>query len=322
MQRILVTGATGFVGRRLCRALLDRGDEVIAAVRKPSANNALPTGVEFYAAGDIGPDTSWNKGVLKSIDAVVHLAARVHVMNDTAKEPAAEFQKVNVAGTERLIRAAAATAKRFVYVSSLHAVRTLTDELLTEESTCSPESDYGKSKLRAEEVVRQVGEETGIETVILRPPPVYGPGNLGNLLRLFEAVRNGRMLPLRMVKNQRSLIYVENLVDALVACVQHPNAANETFLVSDGRPVSIGELVRATATAFGMKPKLLPVPVGLMKLGGKLTGQSGTVNRLVGSLAVDDRKIRETLEWSAPYSMEEGLKATADWIGEGDAQAA
>eukprot|EP00913_Durusdinium_trenchii_P008981 g8447.t1 len=283
MQRILVTGATGFVGRRLCRALLDRGNDVIAAVRNPAVNNALPTGVEFYAAGDIGPDTSWNKGVLKSVDTVVHLAARVHIMNDTAKDPAAEFRKVNIAGTEGLIRAAAASARRFVYVSSLHAMRTLTDELLTEESECAPESDYGKSKLWAEQVVREVGEETGIETVILRPPPVYGPGNLGNLLRLFDAVRKGRSLPLGLVKNRRSLIYVENLVDALAACVHHENAANQTFLVSDGRPVSIGELVRETGTAFGLRAKLWPVPVSLMKLGGKLTGQSETVSRLVES---------------------------------------
>ncbi|GAB4143962.1 MAG: SDR family oxidoreductase [Planctomycetaceae bacterium] len=314
MKRILITGATGFVGRRLCRVLLERGDSVIAAVRKPVAPGILPDGVEFYVSGDIGPKTAWNKGLLKSVDVIVHLAARVHILNDTAENPAAEFQKVNVAGTERLLRAAAGNVKRFVYVSSLHAMRTLCEETLTEQSECLPESDYGKSKLQAEEIVRKVGRESKMETVILRPPPVYGPGNLGNLLRLFEAVQKGKMLPLGLIKNRRSLIYVENLADALAACVHHKQAAGQTFLVSDGPQISIGELTREVAKAFGQTQRLLPVPVGLIKLGGKLTGKSGLVERITGSLCVDDRRIRETLDWKPPFTMQDGFRATAEWM--------
>lgn len=315
MSRILVTGATGFVGRRLCRALAERGDEVVAAVRSPEKVPLLPPRIECFTAGEIGPETRWHAGVLRSVDCVVHLAARVHMIDDPAPDPAAEFRRVNVGGTECLARAAARHVGRFVFVSSVHAMCQLSKDVLTEDSPCRPDSDYGKSKLAAEQIVRQVGHETGIETVVLRPPPVYGPGQLGNLKTLFDIVQKGTLLPLgRVAFNRRSLIYAENLVSALLACIDHPNAAGATFLVSDGEQVSIAELIRRIGAACGRRSRLLPVPATLLKLGGTLTGKRAAVERLLGSLAVDDSRIRDLLRWNAPYTMDEGLAATAETL--------
>lgn len=314
MPRFLVTGATGFVGRRLCRTLLAQGNSVVAAVRKTSATDTLPHNVERTVIDGLGPETKWDRPLLQSVDIVVHLAARVHVMNDSANDPTAEFQRVNVAGTEQLFRSAAGSIKRFVFVSSLHAMHSLTDELLNEQSPCSPDTPYGQSKLDAEKIVRTIGKETNTETVIVRPPPVYGPGNLGNLQKLFRTVRAGWPLPLGSINNRRSLVYVENLVDALAICTQHPQAAGETFLISDGDPISIAELIRETATAFNRPARLWPFPPRFMKIAGKLTGKTGTVNRLLGSLAVDDQRIRRTIGWNPPFTLQDGLRTTAKWV--------
>lgn len=315
MARILVTGATGFVGRRLCGALLERGDEVVAAIRNESRAECLPRGVTTVAVGEIGPETVWEPKLLETIDAVAHLAARVHVLRETAENPAAEFQRVNVAGTERLARAAAGRVKRFVFISSLHAMRSLADERLTESSNCLPESDYGRSKLEAERVLSTIAYETGLETTILRPPPVYGPGHAGNLQKLMQAVQHGWPLPLGGVRgNQRSLIYVDNLVDAIVTCLNHPRAGGQTFLLGDAGSVSVADLIRQAGAAFGCRPRLIPIPPAAMRLAGKLTGKSAAVEKLLGSLAIDDGRIRTTLEWEPPVSREEGFAETAAWM--------
>lgn len=314
MARILVTGATGFVGSRLCRALLDDGHAVVAVLRRSSPCHVLPNGVEFYIVEDIGPDTAWNAGLLRSVDVVVHLAAHVHVEAPSRRAAHDEFQRVNVEGTRRLLEAAAGRVGRFVFTSSVHAMCSQSDAVLTEESPCRPDTPYGKSKLAAEELVRAAGAGSPTETVVLRLPPVYGPGQFGNLSRLFHYVQSGKVLPFGLVNSRRSFIYVENLVDALLACITRPQAAHETFLVADGGAVSLKDLVRLIGEAIGRRGWLLPVPAGLMRLGGVLTGHSRHVKKLLASLAVDSSHIERRLGWRPPYSLEEGLKATANWM--------
>lgn len=310
---ILVTGASGFVGRRLCRSLIDRGHNVTAAIRTPAAARRLPPGVSVVV-GEIGPAAPFGPEAFDNVDVVVHLAARVHREPDPAPDPAAEFQKVNRAGTEALARAAAGRVRRFVYVSSVHAVRLLADEILDEHSLCRPCTPYGKSKLEAEEALSRIAAQTGLETVIVRPPPVYGPESPGNLSRLFRLVRSGWPVPLGSVSNRRSLIYVENLVDALIAAATHPAASGHTFMISDGEDVSIPQLVHTVAAALGQKAIVFPAPVGLLRIAGSALRKSSEIERLLGSLTVDSDKFRRLLDWRAPRTMTEGIAATVQWM--------
>ncbi len=310
MARILVTGATGFVGRSLCRALMNRGDDVVAVVRKTSPREVLPAHIEFFAVNAIGPETSWNRGLLKSVDIIVHLAAHVHRSETASEQSDQEFFRVNTQGTQRLLAASGGQVRRFVFVSSVHAMCRFSETPLTEDSPCQPDTPYGRSKLAAEDLVRQMSSNSPTETVILRPTPVYGAGQLGNLSRLFDYVQSGRMLPFGRVHSRRSLLYVENFVDAILAGIDHPAAAGETFLVSDGDEISLRDLTRKVRAALGGNNWLLPVPVGLMKLGGMLTGKSSEIDRLLGSLTVDISKIRERLHWHPPFTLERGLQTT------------
>ena len=311
-MKVLVTGATGFVGTALVSRLVDSGRfGVRAAVRRESGE--LLAVVEQVVAGNLTPNTDWQQ-VLVGVDAVVHLAARVHVMNDTAADPLSAFRQVNVAGTERLARIAATKGvKRFVYISSVKVNGEGCEKPFTEHSIPAPEDPYGVSKWEAEQILHRVAEETGLEVVILRPPLVYGPGVKANFLSLFKIVDRGIPLPLAGINNQRSLIYLENLVDAIIKCIEHPNAANQTFLLSDGQDVSTPELIRMIASAMGKKPRLAPCPPVVLKFLGKLTGKSLEVKRLIGSLQIDNSKIKKVLNWQRPFTMEEGIAETVKW---------
>ncbi len=314
---ILVTGASGFVGRRLCQALLSRGHQVYASVRTPHSAARLPVGVTVVVSGELEAETVWETSLLDRIDVIIHLAARVHLLNDRANDPPAEFMRVNVGGTEALALAAAGRVRRFVYVSSVHAMCVLADNVLDERSPCRPETPYGRSKLAAEIALRRIAERTGLELVIVRPAPVYGPENRGNLARLFGLVQRGWPLPLCKIGNRRSFVYVDNLVDALAAAARHPAARNETFLLGDGEDLSLAELIARVGDALGRRARTLPVPLRLMQLVGGVLGKSDAVNRLTGSLAVDSGKIRQHLQWQAPYSVDDGLAATAIWMRKG-----
>ena len=309
---MLVTGATGFVGAALVSRLVDSGRFVVrAAVRRESC--VLLAGVERMVVGDLTPNTDWQQALV-GVDAVVHLAARVHVMNDTASDPLSAFRQVNVAGTERLARIAATKGvKRFVYISSVKVNGESCEKPFTEQSIPAPEDPYGVSKWETEQILHRVAEETGLEVVILRPPLVYGPGVKANFLSLFKIVDRGIPLPLAGINNQRSLIYLENLVDAIIKCIEHPNAANQTFLLSDGQDVSTPELIRMIASAMGKKPRLAPCPPVVLKFLGKLTGKSLEVKRLIGSLQIDNSKIKKVLNWQRPFTMEEGIAETVKW---------
>ncbi|QJD31137.1 UDP-glucose 4-epimerase family protein [Methylococcus geothermalis] len=310
-MRILVTGANGFVGRQLTALLVEQGHRVTAAVRREGA--ALPAGIgEIRAIGDIGPDTDWNR-VLDGIDAVIHLAARVHVMRETAPDSLARFRRVNVLGTQHLARAAAqAGAGHFVYLSSVkvHGETSPEGAPFTEAMAPAPEDAYGISKWEAEQALAKIAAETGLGVTVFRPPLVYGPGVRANFERLVEAVRRGIPLPFGAVQNRRSLVYVGNLADAVATSLSRAEAIGQTFLVSDGPAVSTAELIRSIAEALQCKPRLASIPPALLKLTGALTGKEAEIGRLLGDLAVNDALLRNRLGWRPPYSLREGLAAT------------
>lgn len=311
---ILATGATGFVGRSLCARLLVEGFCVRGTRFASEAPSSLAEGVESVAVDPLGVGTKWSHA-LAGVDIIIHLAARVHIMDDSSSDPLAEFRRVNVEGTAQLAREAAkAGVKRFVFISSIKVNGEESTISYTPDSPPNPSDPYGISKWEAEQALRAIEEETGMEVVIVRPTLVYGPGVKANFLNMMKVVSKGIPLPLASISNKRSLIYVGNLVDALATCATHPEAAGKTYLVSDGEEVSTPELIRRTASALGVPAWLLPFPLSLMKLAGTLTGKTATVNRLVESLTVNSSKIRQELGWVPPFTMEEGLRETAEWF--------
>lgn len=316
MQSCLVTGATGFVGMALCRKLHESGVSVKAAYRRRGGVPNFPPEVTPIAIGSIGPEDQF-VGVLNKVDTVLHLAARVHVMKDAATDPLAAFRVLNTLGTEVLARqAAAAGVRRFVYVSSIkvNGERTPTNIAFTEFDPHLPRDPYGISKSEAELALHRVTRETGMEIVIVRPPLVYGPGVKGNFERMLQALRRGLPLPLGAIDNRRSLVYVENLVDALVLCANHPAAANNTYLVSDGEDLSTPDLLRKLAEALATSARLFPAPRSFLRLGGAILGKTEVVERLLDSLLVDSGKIRRELGWRPPFTLTEGLQKTAEWF--------
>jgi nucleoside-diphosphate-sugar epimerase len=310
--KVLVTGAGGFVGRPLCEELRHRGYRVRAAVRAPGR---LAADMETAAVGAIDGGTDWTEA-LRGVEAVIHLAARVHVMKDRAADPLEEFLRVNLYGTENLAQQAArAGVKRFVYVSSVKVNGERTTEALsfTEKDPADPQDPYGVSKWQAEQALRRIASETALEVVIVRPSLVYGPGVKGNFLSLLDAIDRGIPLPLAGARNLRSLVYVGNLADALIACATHPSAAGQTYLISDGEDVSTAELVEKIAGALGRNSRSFHFPPVLLRAAATLLGRAEQMDRLFGSLCVDDKKIREELAWQPRYSLEDGLRATTDW---------
>jgi nucleoside-diphosphate-sugar epimerase len=321
--RILFTGASGFVGQALCTQVVTRGFSARAALR---TNAEVPSSVESVVVGEINSTTVWDSA-LRGVDAVIHLAARVHVMHDDAANPLDEFRKVNVAGTEQLARSAAASGvKRLVYVSSIkvNGESTLSpnptpmngggaQNKFTESDTPCPQDPYGISKCEAEQALHRIAEETGLEIVIVRPPLVYGPGVKGNFVQMLKVLAKGIPLPLASVRNLRSLVYVENLADALIVCATHPDAVGQTYLVSDGEDISTPDLLRQLGSEMGRPARLFPCPLDLLKWAGRLSGKADQIERLLGSLRVDSNKIRRELDWAPPYTLQQGLQKTATW---------
>lgn len=304
---ILVTGASGFVGRLLCAELFQQGFAIRTAVR---SKNIQIDDFELAVTGSIDSNTDWT-AALRDVDVVIHLAARVHVMTERSANPLAEFRKVNVEGTRRLAESAARVGvKRFVYVSSVKVNGEQTTSSFSELDEPKPQDAYGISKFEAEQVLYKVSAETGMEAVIVRPPLVYGADVKGNFAQMIKVLAKGFPLPLASVKNLRSLIYVENLVDALILCATHPNAAGQTYLVSDGQDISTPDLLRKLSNAMGKPAKLLPCSPIFIRLAGRLFGKSDQIDKLVGSLQVDSSKIRRELGWKPPFTLDEGLKAT------------
>jgi nucleoside-diphosphate-sugar epimerase len=313
MMRILVTGANGFVGSALIPILKSHRHQIRASVRRPGITPVPDTVV----TGEIGPETDWTEA-LRGIDAVVHLAARVHHMDDPVDSSLVieAYRRTNVEGTRRLAELAAqAGVRRVVFVSTIKAVTENSgDSPVTEATPPAPETPYGISKLEAERVLTEIGGRTGLETVILRPPLVYGPYVGANFLRLMALCRHAPPLPLGAIHNRRSLIYVENLAGAIACCVEHPAAAGGCFLVHDGKALSTPELIQTLATIMDRPSRLFSVPPILLKLALKLVGRGDAYERLAASLEVDDRHLRRTLGWQPFWSQEDGLRLTAEWF--------
>lgn len=306
-MRLLVTGAGGFVGRALCADLSRRNNSVLGAVRTARAPKA---DIEWVSAGDISGSTDWVR-LVKGVETVIHVAARVHVMQDNAADPLAEFRKVNVDGSLNLARQAAdAGVKRFVFMSSVkvNGESTQAGHCFTEMDAPGPQDAYGQSKHEAELGLQKIAAQSGMEVVIIRPPLVYGPGVKANFAALMRAVQKGWVLPLGAVHNQRSLVALDNLVDFVVTCASHPLAANQTFMVSDGHDLSTTELVCGLADALKAPKRFLPAPVWLLEAGATLLGKREAVQRLCGNLQVDISKARRLLGWMPPVSVDEGLR--------------
>lgn len=306
-MKVLVTGATGFVGAALCARLALEGWAVVPALRKPCG---LP-GEVVIGALEAGP--GWLPA-LAGCSAVVHLAARVHVPADATRDALALYRAANTDATLRLAREAAlAGVRRFVFVSSIKVNGEGSDKPYRETDVAAPQDAYALSKWEAEQGLWQIAQESGLEVVILRPPLVYGPGVKANFLNLMRAVDRRLPLPFGAIRNRRSLLYLGNLVDVIRLCLTHPNAAGKTLLVCDGEDISTPELVRRIAAALGRRPRLLPVPVSWMRFAGGMLGKREAVERLLGSLTVDSTQVRAELGWQPPYSMQAGLAATAQW---------
>ena len=306
-MRYLVTGANGFVGKALSDELLQRGQTVRAATR--SEHKAIRD-CEPVITGPIDGCTDW-AAALHGVDIVVHLAARVHVMHDSSKNPLAAFRQVNTQGTLNLARqGAAAGVKRFVFISSVkvNGESTQPGHAFTEEDPPHAQDAYGISKQEAEQGLRTIAAETGMEVVIIRPPLVYGPGVQANFWALMQAVLRGWPLPLGAVHNQRSLVALDNLLDFIVTCATHPKAANQTFLVSDGCDLSTAQLVRGLALAAGVPTRLLPIPVWILQAVASAFGRHAAVQRLCGNLQVDISKAQHVLEWLPPIKVDEALR--------------
>ncbi len=312
MIRVLVTGGTGFIGNSLITSLLSPNYHVIAAVRNNT--NMLPWNTEKIIVEALSSETDWT-AALKTVDVVIHCAGRAHVMNNSKRNPLAEFRKVNTEGTLKLARQAAISGiKRFIFISSIkvNGEMTSADQPFQSNDNYLPTDPYGLSKYEAEQGLLALAKETGMEVVIIRPPLVYGSNVKANFAVMIKWVNRGVPFPFGAIHNKRSLVALDNLVSFIIHCIDHPKAANEVFLISDGEDVSTTTLLRKAAHAFGKKALLLPIPVSLMTFAAKLLGKGDMANRLFGSLQVDSSKARDLLGWKPVITMDEQLKKIAD----------
>ena len=312
MTRVLVTGAGGFIGRALVRDLIATGYDVRGLVRRETE---LGDGVEVRVVTD-ATDAAENHGALKDVDVVVHLAARVHHTEETGEDLVDRYVKDNATATRRLALAAArAGVERLIFASTVKVHRDGADQPYTEDDPTQPDDAYGISKLRAEQALAEVRAETGLATVVLRPPLVYGPGVKANFASLLRLADSPLPLPLGAIdQNRRSYLFLGNLVSAIRKVLTEPAAVGRTYLVSDGEDVSTAALVARLRAAFGRKRRLVPVPVAMLSAAASIVAKKAIIEPLTDSRRIDDSRIRRELDWRPNYTLDQGLAATAAWF--------
>lgn len=305
MTRIILTGANGFVGSRLFSQLEQfPGFQVVGLCRRQTGGGGLST---LCAVGDL--EQADLSALLFGTEVFIHAAARAHIMKDEVVDPLAEYRRVNVECTLRLARqAVAAGVKRFIFISSIGVNGNINTRPFSSEDQPNPAEPYAQSKWEAEQGLMQIAAESGMEVVIIRPPLVYGPGAPGNFGSLVRWIGKGVPLPLGAIHNKRSLVGVDNLVDLITRCVDHPAAANQVLIAGDDEDLSTTGLLQGVGRAMGRSARLIPVPAGVLQLGATVLGKKAMAQRLLGSLQVDVSKTRELLDWTPPYTVEEGLK--------------
>lgn len=311
-MRVLLTGASGFVGAAVQTRLLTDGQYILRSAMRQLPSD-IPANLEVCVAPSLGPDAEWTTA-LDSVDVLIHCAARVHVMSEKAADPLAEFRRANVEGTLCLARqAVVAGVRRFVFVSS---IKVCGEQTRPGQAFCADDAPlacdpYGISKREAEEGLLTLAMESGLEVVIVRPPLIYGPGVKANFLNMLRWLNKGIPLPLGAIDNRRSLVALDNLSDLLVLCLAHPAAAGKRFLVSDGEDLSTTELLRRLGHALGQPARLLPVPASWISGGARLVGRKDLSQRICGSLQVNIDKTRELLGWTPPVTVNQALTETA-----------
>lgn len=311
-RQVLVTGANGFVGRPLCRVLEERGWIVRAGVRKAATDFQLLRG-NTVETGDLENQKNWPE-ILAGCRSVVHLASRVHVMRDKAADPLHRYLQTNTAATRRLTEAAAeAGVQRFIFVSTIKVNGDSNTAPFTEQNTPQPHDAYAISKYRAELALQKISRESDLEIVIIRPPLVYGPGVKANFFRLLQLVDRRLPMPFASLQNLRSFVSIDNLVDFICCCLEHPAAGNQTFLVSDDDDLSTPALLQTMASSMGKQLRLFSCPPSILRLLGRLLGRSAEIERLCGSLQIDTSKARKLLGWQPPFTVKQGMDRTVNW---------
>lgn len=306
-MKIVLTGSTGFLGTRIADQIDRQSDLSLTRIVRRTLSSA---GGSQILIDSLDASTDWS-AALKSQRVVIHTAARAHIMKDEVSDPLAEYRKVNVEGTLNLARQAAAEGvRRFVFISSIkvNGEQTPINRPIVVEDGPKPEDAYGMSKMEAEQGLRELASKTGMEIVIIRSPLVYGPSVKGNFASMIKLVAKGLPLPLGAVHNKRSLVALDNLVDLIITCIDHPGAANQTFLVSDGEDLSTTQLLQGVAEAMGKPSRLIPVPASLLQLGATLLGKKSVAQRLLGSLQVDISHTQKCLNWTPPLTVKQGLQ--------------
>jgi nucleoside-diphosphate-sugar epimerase len=314
-MKVLVTGANGFIGTTLCRRLFENGHFVRSAVYPDGSYKDLEVISEVKAMSGLDSDTGWGY-LFSQMDVIVHLAARVHVLRDSVKNPIEEYRKINTRGTERLARVASESGvKKFIFVSTAKVYGEATEDgrPFSEMDVPQPGDPYAISKLDAEKALRNIAETLGLDVTILQLPLVYGAGVKANFLRLMELIDKGIPLPLASVQNKRSLVYVENMASVVLACLENSDDSKGTFLVADEEALSTPELIRLIARKLDKPARLLPVPSLVLKWTGRLLHKTAEVERLTGSLCLNIGKVKNVLNWKPPFSVDAGIEKTVQW---------
>jgi len=313
-MKILVTGANGFVGRELCRSLIEDGMEVRATVRSSDRIPFLPIRAESVVVGNVGPDTEWGEA-LRGVDVVIHTAARIPQKKETCANPLEEYLRINSYGTKQLLsQAMECPIQRFIYISSINVNGPKPGNVpFNEEDPPHPEGYYGQSKWEAEKILNEAKSKAEFPIVILRSPWIYGPGVRDNFLKLLRLIEKGVPMPFARLQNRLSFMYLGNLIDAIKCCLSHPSTADKTYCLSDGIDMAVSDLIEIMAKAMGRAPKLLSFPVGCVRLMGNILGKSAEMERIINPLRQSCDRFKDELGWKPPFTTEEGIAETVHW---------